>query len=291
MVRRADGFRSARAATRFFRVYDEAAGNWPLPAEEIDVPTRFGMTRVRRCGSADGVPIVLLHGALGTSLSWGPLVERLGAEHPVCAVDSLGEPGRSVLSAQLVDGSANSQWLSEVLDGLGVEVAHLVGTSRGGWQALQFTMRAPERVASLTLLEPAGLAKLGWRFLVWSLFYLFTGLLPAPVRRRFGLWRSVHPEFFELVPELFRAALRYRMQVAEPAALTPSELRSISVPTRVLIAERSGMFPSATTTAAAALIPGAHVEVIPGATHMLPVSQTDLVIRHILTNIDGRRIG
>ena len=45
--------------------------------------------------------------------------------------------------------------------------AHLVGFSYGGWIAMNQAIRAPGRVASVTLLDPAGLTKLDARFWWW----------------------------------------------------------------------------------------------------------------------------
>ena len=54
------------------------------------------------------------------------------------------------MSQQAVDARA-------LLDHLGVDRAHVVGHSYGGAIALQLALDAPERVASLALLEPAGI--------------------------------------------------------------------------------------------------------------------------------------
>ncbi len=133
-------FPDKKAEERYFAVYDDILRRWPVPAEELDIETRFGPTRVRRCGAGQGTPIVLLPGGRGTSLSWYPHVAELAERHRVYAVDTIGEPGRSIQTAPLETSEDCADWLSEVLDGVlagsGHEKAHLVGVSRGGWLSL-----------------------------------------------------------------------------------------------------------------------------------------------------------
>lgn len=47
-----------------------------------------------------------------------------------------------------------ARWLEEVLSGLGLDRVHLLGTSIGGWAAVNLAVRHRGRVASLTLLDP-----------------------------------------------------------------------------------------------------------------------------------------
>jgi pimeloyl-ACP methyl ester carboxylesterase len=51
--------------------------------------------------------------------------------------------------------------LREFLDVLGLDRCHLAGNSMGGFIALQFALDFPERLASLTLLDNAGVAGTG----------------------------------------------------------------------------------------------------------------------------------
>lgn len=63
-------------------LWREATG--PAPAE-IDVQTRFGVTRAYRW-AGDGTPIVFLHGGGMTSVSWAPYAKALSSRE-VYAVD------------------------------------------------------------------------------------------------------------------------------------------------------------------------------------------------------------
>jgi pimeloyl-ACP methyl ester carboxylesterase len=89
-------FTDQKAHDRYFAAYAAILRKWPVAAEELDIETRYGSTRVRRSGTAPGTPIVLLPGIMGTSLSWYPHIAELAAQHQVYAVDTLGEAGHSI---------------------------------------------------------------------------------------------------------------------------------------------------------------------------------------------------
>lgn len=105
---------------------------------------------------ATAAPIVLLHGFGGDLNNWLFNLEALGSERTVVALDL---PGHGATTKDIGDGSLAS--LAEVvagcIEGLDLGRVHLVGHSMGGAVALQVAQAAPEKVASLSLLCPAGL--------------------------------------------------------------------------------------------------------------------------------------
>src|SRR5689334_12760955 len=104
--------------------------------------------------AGSGPPLVFLHGAGGTALEWFDYVESRDGR-AVYAVDTIGDVGRSIQEEPFRDAAHLAQWLDETLDGLNLSRAHLVGSSYGGWLALNQAVRKPERVASISLLDPA----------------------------------------------------------------------------------------------------------------------------------------
>ena len=74
----------------------------------------------------------------------------------VVAVDVVGEPGRSTqATAPDYDPPTTSRsGCGAIADGPGVDRAHLVGASYGGYLAFRIAQRAPERVAAACLVEP-----------------------------------------------------------------------------------------------------------------------------------------
>ncbi len=173
-------FVSPEARDRYVAAYREAKALCPEPAEELDVPTSFGVTRVYRFGA--GPPLVLLPGLSATAVSWGAELAAYADGHTVYAVDTLGEPGMSTQTAPIRDTVDRGRWLDEVLAGLELARAHLVGASTGGWHVCAAAIHAPGRVASVSLLDPTAVS-VGFGFgVVWR------GALAMLIRRDW-VWR------------------------------------------------------------------------------------------------------
>jgi pimeloyl-ACP methyl ester carboxylesterase len=105
-----------------------------VPAESRTVATRYGETFVICCGPEDAPPVVLLHGAGTNSTILLADAEQWSHEPRVYLVDIIGEPGLSAGSRPSLQSDAYAAWLDDLLDGLGVERAAFVGSSRAaGW--------------------------------------------------------------------------------------------------------------------------------------------------------------
>ena len=128
---------SAEAEERFRRMEDELAAEvlTELPSSVV-VPTRLGPTHVWIWEGADGAePVVFLHGSTGTGMMWGPWAQARSGGRTAYAVDIIGDVGRSRQEVPVESADDLAEWLAQTLDGLGVESAHLVGTSYGGFLA------------------------------------------------------------------------------------------------------------------------------------------------------------
>jgi pimeloyl-ACP methyl ester carboxylesterase len=64
----------------------------------------------------------------------------------------IGEAGFSAPSRPPLQGDTHALWLGDVLAGLGLTRMEIVGTSLGGWLALDYASRHPQAAERLALL-------------------------------------------------------------------------------------------------------------------------------------------
>ncbi|WP_214415029.1 alpha/beta fold hydrolase [Sphaerisporangium fuscum] len=159
-------YKSEAGGRELLEHYRQALEAWPVPAEQLRVPTRQGETFVLVSGPHDAPPLVLLHGSGANASMWRGDVATWSQNFRTYAVDLVGEPGLSAPSRPALDSDAVALWLDDVLEGLGIIDAAFVGTSLGGWTALDYAIRRPERVTRLALMCPGGVGrqKVGWMF-------------------------------------------------------------------------------------------------------------------------------
>lgn len=122
----------------------------PLSRQKVS----YGAVAYREAGPADGggrLPLILLHGLGGASPSWEYQLDHFGRVRRVIAWDCPGYGGSDDLPNRKPDLDEFAAALKELLDGLGIEQADVVGHSMGGAIAPRFAIRNPRRVRRLVL--------------------------------------------------------------------------------------------------------------------------------------------
>ncbi|MFJ9518009.1 alpha/beta fold hydrolase [Kitasatospora sp. NPDC101801] len=275
-------FRNDAARLRFLSAYDTVLDRlWPGPRTAVDAPTAFGTTRVYRSGS--GSPIVLLPGAGGNSLMWHRYVPALGAHHEVITVDPIGEPGASVQQAPIRDGHDGAAWLDQLLTALDVTSAHVVGCSYGGWLALNHAIDTPDRISSLTLLDPAGFADPGPRFYRWMITGALAGLAPRLLRPRLARLVTNHTVLEHELMSLALPSAAFRRRLPPATLFTDHDLHRLRTPAQFLLGARSALHDARQVADRLAdRAPDTLVEIVPDAGHALPMDRPELVTDRIL---------
>lgn len=272
-----DIYNSPEGASTVAERYRELLDAWPVPAEHLHVPTREGETFVVASGPPDGPPLVLLHGSGSNALMWVPDVASWSEHFRVYAVDLIGEPGLSAPARPPLPSGAYPLWLGEALDALGVARASVVAVSLGGWLALDFATRHPERVERLTLLTPAGVARTK-----------VAGVLAAVSLKPFGQWGKRKSMEVLLGPEVGRQqgsvefvellAQHYRYRREPVPVIDDAALRGATMPILAVLGGRDAFIDTPRTAERLSrLVPSASVRVLPGIGHLLPAQTAPIL--------------
>ena len=188
-----------------------------------------------------GRPVLLTHGFAGTSNTWRPNLEALSAHHRVIVWDLLGH-GNSDSPADPDDYSLDLTIgdMAALLDVADADRAVIAGHSFGGYASLMFNIAAPQRVAALVLYGcgpgyRSDDARRGWNDMVEM---LAAGLDERGLE---ALWdgAEVDKTSNRSAEGLSRAA---RGMLAQHDARAIGSLRSIDIPTLVVVGERDEQF-------------------------------------------------
>jgi len=244
---------------------------------------------VRLWRDGQGAPLLYLHGAAGVP-GWLPFFAQLAAHHEVVVPE---HPG--------FGGSDNPAWIRNVgdvtmyyldfLDELDAQRVHLVGHSLGGWIAAELAVRNASRLATLTLIAPAGIrvkgVPMGDNF-IWS---------PEETARNLFYDQSFADKMLAQAPSEEEAdrALTNRFMAAklgwEPRWFNPSLerwLHRIKLPTLVLWGADDKFLPSRYAELWRERVSGAKVELIPQCGHLPHIEKADATAKKILDFVGGR---
>ncbi|MBD8891993.1 alpha/beta fold hydrolase [Roseibium litorale] len=100
-------------------------------------------------------PVMLVHGFGGDRQTWVNIQTALAPTRRSIAVDLPGH-GQAIGWPRIGNAGVAAKAVFQTVEALELEQVHLVGHSMGGAVAALVAMRAPERIASLTLLAPGG---------------------------------------------------------------------------------------------------------------------------------------
>ena len=248
------------------------------------VETKKG-TRCRVLEGGSGAPVVFLHGA-GGLLRDNPFLDELARRYHVFAPEwpGYGESTGEELLEDMLDFALHG-W--DLVDALGLRQPHVVGHSMGGMIAAEMACLAPREVGHLALVSPAGL----WldEHPIPDIF----ALLPAQLAELLFhdaqagqalLTGGADLTDMEALKEFYlgtqrRLAMAGKILFPIPNRRLSKRLYRLRADTLVLWGAADRLIVPAYAAHWRALIPGARVELVEGAGHMLPYEQPEAFVR------------
>jgi pimeloyl-ACP methyl ester carboxylesterase len=167
---------------------------------------------VRDEGKADAMPLLLIHGSLGSLHMWDGWVAELQDRYRLISVDLPGHGLTGDWPRGEFSVEAYADFIEVLADTLHLDRFAVAGHSLGGAVAWTFAATRPERVSQLILVDAAGFPREG-------------GELPLPIR--LARQRVIGDIGIYFKPE--RLVRRSLLEVyADPAMVTPERVKQFS---------------------------------------------------------------
>ncbi len=251
---------------------------------------------------SDGPPILLVHGTGFHGYVWKPIAQSLGKDARVFAVDQRGH-GDSIKPENDYRWENFAEDLHHLIAGLGLGAVTAVGHSAGATAIALCAATHPGLVRQAVLVDPIlfpgavdghllenPLAhRARKRRMVWesrtSMFHSYRGREPFKTWREDVLWAYIE-EGTALRPDghielKCPGAIEAQIFENAPQLNGFAVLPQVRVPVLLLRGEWSDAFPQTSAAHALTLLPHAQLEIVPGATHFVPMERPEAVERAV----------
>ncbi len=236
----------------------------------------------------EDAPVVLLGSSLGaTHEMWAPQLDLLAERFRVVAFDHRGHGGSEVPPGPYTIEDLGGDVI-ELLDTLGVDQASYVGISLGGAVGLWLAENAPERFHRFALLCPPAYPAAGAQMWTDRAATVRAEGTQAITEATLGRWFL--PDFTDIEP--LRQQLLDTPDEGYAAcceALGSMDLRDkladITAPVLLVTAEQDASIPPETVIPLASAIPGAHLEIIENAAHLVTYSHPEIINPLLLAHL------
>lgn len=284
-------FTSPEGKAAVMQDYQAVLDQWPVPYEELTIPTSFGETYVIASGPEDAPPVVLLHAFFATATSWYRNVEALSQSYRVYAVDIIGEGNRSCALKPIKSMADFLHWFKELIDGLRIETLYLVGNSYGGFTGAYYAMKLPERIRKLVLIGPAAtihsMPAFYLHIFIPKMIYILIPKLPGlnRVMRWSVNWIHNGLPRDPLWEPLFYHTMLHGLSINQVfhRVYSRDDFAQIKAKVLLLLGEQEVIYkPPIAARAARELIPEVEIELIPNAHHITALAQRDQVNQRLL---------
>ncbi|MFE4107007.1 alpha/beta fold hydrolase [Almyronema epifaneia] len=248
-----------------------------------------------------GTPLIFLHGFLGSSANWQPIMSQLPLDYPCIALDLLGFGGSSQPPLKYTIWHQVA-FLQEFIAALDLQAVHLVGHSYGGWVAAAYAIAAsgytwaadysrwlpptaadPRLIspARLSLVAPAGIRDDSFvgrytylRPLLWQtplIDWILSAIAPlARLCHQEATFAQIYRARTELLKQpVARSFLTDRLTPTDAIDTVEPYLGAIAAPTQIIAGELDSTIPLWHCQTYAAGIPQAQLTVLPQAEHDL----------------------
>lgn len=246
--------------------------------------------RLRWLEGGTGDPLVVLHHSTG-NVGWAPLHEQLAASGRVIAVDMPGY-GQSERPEWAREPRDLAIMLLQALDRMQLQSAALVGLGFGGFVAAEMATMNRSRLASLVLVGAPGIQPREGE-IVDQMLIDYDEYTKAGFRNDEAFAKIFGEEVAPEVKGLWDFSREMTARVTWKPYMFNRRmvplLSGIDVPTLIIWGEKDAIVPVDVAHQYRDAIPGAKLEVVSGAGHLVELEEHDRVASLIATHVKNAR--
>lgn len=149
-------YKSEAAKAEIMRLYDAKLAACNIETEDLYVDTFAGKTHILATGAAHLPPLVVLHGINAGAPLALEAIRGLNQYYRIYGVDTVGQATKSAETRLPLHDTSYGKWLDEVMEGLGLKKAPVIGISYGAFLLQRLMMHAPERIEKGIFVVPSG---------------------------------------------------------------------------------------------------------------------------------------
>jgi pimeloyl-ACP methyl ester carboxylesterase len=267
-----------------------------------------------------GEPLLLIEGLGYSSWMWFKQIAAFSREYKVIVFDNRGvgntdKPNVGYTVEMMADDAVG------LLKALGLDSAHVLGVSMGGFIAQEMTLKYPDMVKSLVLVSTSfgGKDSMPRGSNLWNSFVKLWGLMPgalefsgkgsapmidsfglAPEKRiRYGLSLAFTPEYLKNHAEEVDRIVEWRLGNPQPSYAWKHQLMAgmnfdssdrvyqIKVPTLVVTGSEDRIVPAESSKRLTERIPNSRLITLEGTGHLLFIEQAGEFNKIVLDFLHG----
>jgi Predicted hydrolases or acyltransferases (alpha/beta hydrolase superfamily) len=253
----------------------------------------------------EGEPFLLIEGLGYSSWMWFKQIPKFSEEYKAIVFDNRGvgntdKPDSEYTIDMMADDAA------DLLSAIGLDSAHVLGVSMGGFIAQEMALKYPDMVRSLVLVSTSFGGNSFKDSGLWSTFVTLWGLMPpildlsgkgsgmvnsfglTPEEKiRYGLSLAFTPEYFKTHPEEVDQIVEWRLANPQPPYAwkrqfmaginfnAADRVHQIGVPTLVVTGSEDRVVSPESSKRLAEKIPNSRLITVEGTGHLLFIEQAE----------------
>lgn len=268
-------FRTIESQHEYFQTYEESLKLISSPIIKRYISTTYGDSHVICTGTNGKPPLVLLHAASCGSPIWYKNISFFSKYFSVYAIDLIGESSKSILTKKMKTNFDSAKWLDETITGLGLEYMYLCGLSIGGWNVANYAGFYPQKIRKLIMISPVQT----FSKMYPSFFIKIMKMGFHPTRKNvenYIGWGNEKEESLpdSIIKQFTISVMNMNSNASFPKLLKKKQLSHLKMPVLLMLGENEFAFSIQNATKRAKdVISDLEIEIVEGASHLLPVSK------------------